>query len=457
MRTDNRLRKYVLSAALVLALLAGAAAWGGTASDSDAVTIMVMNGNDSGPNSLRDALSSANNGDTIIFHPSVTVIALTSGEISFSQTNITIDGGSGVTITNPGLGFRILDSTATTGALTLKGLIVENGYSIIGAGGGVRTYSQITIENCTFRDNTTSNSYNGGAVFGGSNVTMTDCTFTGNSAGWSGGAVFSLGRITMTDCTFTGNSAAKDGGAVFGGNVTMTDCTFTGNSAADEGGGAVHMRGGGRITMTNCGFWDNTSKSGTIDVDGRITADNTTFFANIITGAGGGVVKAEGSITLRHCTFTNNKMTSSSAYNAVGHSVSVQNCLMTKDGLTGNSNGAISGTGNKLGTGTDNYAAWFGTNTFTDNYVLPLRGIADGATVILGLEKDAAGNTRGNAGDPCLYGAVELPAGGGSTEGGASGGGGGSMLLIGIAAAVIAGLAAAVLVLYKKGKLTRNV
>src|SRR4051812_6992226 len=43
-----------------------------------AATITVINGNDNGPGSLRQAIADANNGDTINFDPSVVLVLLTS-------------------------------------------------------------------------------------------------------------------------------------------------------------------------------------------------------------------------------------------------------------------------------------------------------------------------------------------------------------------------------------------
>ncbi|MDR2698469.1 MAG: hypothetical protein LBB30_02170, partial [Candidatus Methanoplasma sp.] len=65
MRIDNRSKRYALAALLVLALLATMAAWGGAAQVSDAAaTLTVTNGDDDGPGSLRNILSSAGDGDT---------------------------------------------------------------------------------------------------------------------------------------------------------------------------------------------------------------------------------------------------------------------------------------------------------------------------------------------------------------------------------------------------------
>ena len=57
-----------------------------------ATTITVVNGNDSGPGSLRQAILNALSGDTINFAASVTTVTLTSGEELVIDKNLTITG-----------------------------------------------------------------------------------------------------------------------------------------------------------------------------------------------------------------------------------------------------------------------------------------------------------------------------------------------------------------------------
>ncbi len=51
-----------------------------------ATTITVTNGNDSGPGSLRQALADAQDGDTINFDPSVSVVTLTTAELAITKS-----------------------------------------------------------------------------------------------------------------------------------------------------------------------------------------------------------------------------------------------------------------------------------------------------------------------------------------------------------------------------------
>ena len=51
-----------------------------------ATTIIVSNGNYSGPGSLRQALAQANAGNTVNFDPSVSMVTLTTAELTISQS-----------------------------------------------------------------------------------------------------------------------------------------------------------------------------------------------------------------------------------------------------------------------------------------------------------------------------------------------------------------------------------
>ncbi|MDR2698565.1 MAG: Ig-like domain repeat protein [Candidatus Methanoplasma sp.] len=319
MKINNNLKKYVLSAVLVLALLAGAAVWAEEAQVSDAATLTVTSGGNSGPGTLRNVIGGAANGDVIVFAPGVTTVTLIS-EIPFSQTNITIDGGSGVTITkNASLNFRLLTSAATTGTLTLKNLTIENGRAIgtYGAGEGGGVYGRnITLENCTFQNNTAS--YAGGGLCSSGIVNITDCTFTNNHTiddygqGGGGVCVYNPGTATMTNCTFIGNSTAWDGGAAYAYYATITDCTFIDN-AAKQDGGALHMYSS--AVVTNCVFTGNTvmdDAGGAVYVEVGATITDCTFTDNTAPRGGAVCLNRDNNFMI-NCTLSGNTATNSTS------------------------------------------------------------------------------------------------------------------------------------------------
>ncbi len=101
-------------------------------------------------------------------------------------------------------------------------------------GGVIYSEDTATITNCTFTGNTAE--YDAGVIYNEDNVTITNCTFTGNS-GHDGGVMHDEDQSTITNCNFTGNSA-YEGGAIYNccGTETIKGCIFTNNHAANVGG-----------------------------------------------------------------------------------------------------------------------------------------------------------------------------------------------------------------------------
>ncbi|MDR0778760.1 MAG: Ig-like domain repeat protein [Methanomassiliicoccaceae archaeon] len=282
------------------------------------------------------------------------------------------------------------------------------------ASGGAYVNNSATLTGCKFIDNTASDS--GGLYVYQGTISATGCTFVNNKAvatgisGGSGGGISTMSAdIILTGCTFTGNEATNIGGGVNSysrGEISIIGCTFTGNAAGSRGS-AVYSHGNdinviSNIFIEGSGFAYNDSSSGVVYTpEGCVTAKNTTFFANTV-DSDSGILESVTAV-LTHCTFTKNE----GKYNisvALGRITKAENCLMTADGMTANSNTGITGTNDLNGT----YAGKFGNNIITFNYVMPLLGTAAGASVISGSETDAAGNTR--TGSACLYGAVNWTA-----------------------------------------------
>jgi predicted outer membrane repeat protein len=93
--------------------------------------------------------------------------------------------------------------------------------------------------------------YNFGFWDGASSPTLTNVTFSGNSAGKDGGAMYNDGRYgasspTLTNVTFSDNSAGEAGGAMYNDGIydgasspTLTNVILWGNSA-DRGGDQMY-------------------------------------------------------------------------------------------------------------------------------------------------------------------------------------------------------------------------
>jgi hypothetical protein len=81
---------------------------------------------------------------------------------------------------------------------------------------------------------------------------------------------------TLTNCTFSGNTAGSDGGGMLnhlGSDATLVNCTFGGNSAVNDGGGMLNYNNA--PTLTNCILWGN-SDGGGMDESAQIYNFNNT-------------------------------------------------------------------------------------------------------------------------------------------------------------------------------------
>src|SRR5580692_3904212 len=175
---------------------------------ASASTLTVINTNDTGVGSLRGEILAASSGDTINFNVSGTITL--SSSLPGIAINLTIDG-SGQSITVDGANsFQIL--IVNTGAtLTLHNLTIAKGFGI--EGGGILNHGTLTV---------------------------TNSTFSGNSASGNGGGIDNFGALTVANSTFFGNSAQLGGGIDNVGTQMVTNSTFFGNSAVVGGGGIVN-------------------------------------------------------------------------------------------------------------------------------------------------------------------------------------------------------------------------
>jgi hypothetical protein len=196
--------------------------------------------------------------------------------------------------------------------ITVSGCILT-GNSASSIGGGAYSGS---LTNCTLVGN--SAAY-GGAVYWGS---LINCTLTGNSASMCGGAYAG----TLNGCLLTYNSGGTGGGGAY--RATLKNCTLAGNSGGD-GGGADHCAldqcilaanagtyGGGAYwgSLTNCTLTENAARWGGGAYSG--TLNNCTLSGNWASEYGGGVYRS----TLNNCLIYYNDARNSPNYAECGMS-----------------------------------------------------------------------------------------------------------------------------------------
>ena len=245
---------------------------------TQAATITVINTNDSGAGSLRQALADTIDGDTIDFAVTGT-ITLTTDELLLDKS-ITISGPGSDNLTVDGNHASRVFHVSSGVTATVAGLSITNGGEVPGAGGGIyNDHSTLAIDHCTVSGNHGSV---GGGVYndgysGTATLTVTNSTFSGNSVAapysvGSGGGIYNNGSygsatLTVANSTFSGNSAGYLdygwGGAIYNdgslGSATLTlnNSTFSGNSAGYHGGGIYNGSGMVTIrhTILNAGAW----------------------------------------------------------------------------------------------------------------------------------------------------------------------------------------------------------
>jgi hypothetical protein len=203
----------------------------------------------SGAGSLSDAIMQINADVSHVLYTSPS--DPTRDEIDFdipglsSSTPGTITlGGSELLLTNsviiagPGAGLLAISGNEQSRVLevaagvndTISGLTIENGLAPWSSGGVVNK-GNLTLSNCTLSGNSCSNEFSAGAIFNSGSMMVSGCTLSGNSSG----TLFNTGSMTVTDCTFSSNSGGStlvNGVAptVSSCTMTVTNCTIADNS-----------------------------------------------------------------------------------------------------------------------------------------------------------------------------------------------------------------------------------
>jgi predicted outer membrane repeat protein len=295
------------------------------------LTLTVVNHDDNGAGSLRDAIANASPGDTIVFDlPTPDTITLTTDELLIDK-NLTIagPGDDNLTVMRSSAGgvsaFRIFHVGLGNLDVAVSGLTVSNGKgnAVIdsGQGGGLFNESSgnVSFSECTFRDNQAATNGGGVCQDGPGALVLTDCLITGNTSvfGYAGGlaAENSSGSVTLLRCTVSLSVSNFQAGGIYnfsGSIMSLTDSTVSDNRLTIEPNGGAGDGGGifndGTLTMANCTIARNTNARGSgagIINQGTATIVNSTFFGNTAAQDGGAVFSV-GPTTLTYCTITRN-------------------------------------------------------------------------------------------------------------------------------------------------------
>ena len=290
-----------------------------------ATTITVINGNDSGPGSLRQALADAQDGDTINFDPSVNTVTLTTAELAIDKS-VTLGGAPQmVTVVRASqTEFRIFH-VMPGHSVEINGLNISGGHITGGNGGGIlNDNSTLTIAHCTVNGNVivsaSANNF-GGGIHNSGTMTLNQVIVNNNNAVFggdptgvpSGGGISNTGTMIIIAGTVQSNMGFWSAGGTYNtGMMTITGTTISNNQTGNPGhfgaygGGIVN---GGTMTIQDSTISGNTALGGDLDggYGGGISGNNNTITNSTITGNsalhGGGVA---GGGNIAHTTFSNN-------------------------------------------------------------------------------------------------------------------------------------------------------
>lgn len=324
-------------------------------------TRVVSTAADAGSGSLRQALTGAATGDSIVFAPALANQTIRLSTQLTLNKSVVIDGRRAPNLTLSGEGrVRILRIDYSFVTVTVRNLTFANGWAVDAdantqlRGGAIELLdpNALRLENCRFVRNT---GERGGAVFVGygARATVRNCVFDGNDGsvandGFSAGAISTYGggpgatvlpngvggaaMLDVQGCSFIRNKGVVGGGIyVLLGGLRVEDCLFRKNEA--QTGGAVFQDGcngteqddnlGGTTVIRRC-VVDSSLVHGLggafflwgYSLD-KYVIENTTIRANRVVAGGqyneskGGAmhVRDRASLLLRNCTLADNEVT----------------------------------------------------------------------------------------------------------------------------------------------------
>jgi len=358
-----------------------------------------MDAND-GSCSLREAITAANNNsaynecpagessapDTITFSLGGT-ISLTEVLTVSAAGPLVIDGGGVVTLSGHN-SVRVLE-VGYEADLTLENITVSDGYDT-NHGGGIYNMGTLTITNSTFSGNS-ARDYSGGGIYNDGTLTIANSNFSSNYAPHGGGILHhSSSMLTITGSNFSNNNAILGGGIFNVGSSIPTMLTVTSSHFTDNTGGGIYNApfvtldikdstftdntdGGiinstfGTLTITNSTLSGNQADYGGgiyIDYSGTLNITNSTLSGNSAHFGGG--INNNGTVSVTHSTFSNNSADQGGGiYNNNNGTLNIANSTFSSNRVEdeGDGGGGISNFGS-----TDITNSTFYTNTATDHY-----------------------------------------------------------------------------------------
>ena len=295
--------------------------------------ITVINSEDFGNGSLRQAVLDAQSGDTIEFDSSLSNQTITLNNGLWINKSLTFDGANAPNLTISGgneSNIFWMGAVAENLELNVKNLTLADSYYDAEAGGAIyaQENSTIDVDNVDFIGNVS----DGGAIHAleGSNITVNDSNFINNDGAsisdkeYGTGAIslFAYGELKVTDSHFEGNTGFN-GGAI---HVTSSDLyvensTFVGNDSTPGKDRNNYIPGaGGAIYADAASVPNDTRFYGNLPEHqnqseaegGVISVNNSRFEGNKASGQGGAMTLwgySQDSVIVTNNTIINNEVT----------------------------------------------------------------------------------------------------------------------------------------------------
>ncbi len=296
-----------------------------------AVAQTVLNTNDNGPGSLRQAIETPFPVSVIL---GVTgTITLTNGELLITNDLTLIGPGAANLVISGNHSNRVFE-IGPNATVSLSGLTIRDGHAADGYGndyygangGGIYNQGTITLSGCALTNNSAGRGSTaplggpgggggaGGGIYNANILQATDCAFSGNQAGsggaggngadedvdggagGAGGGIYNANIFQATACTFSGNQSGLGGAGGIGFRTGGFGSEYGGSGGVGGSGGGLYNLG--TMTLTNCTLGANQCGSGGVGGEGN--------YGNGGFGGDGGGIYNSGSFSLVACTLSAN-------------------------------------------------------------------------------------------------------------------------------------------------------
>ncbi|OGO12135.1 MAG: hypothetical protein A2Y53_02100 [Chloroflexi bacterium RBG_16_47_49] len=269
------------------------------AKPSQASTFVVINTNDSGPGSLREAILDANStigADEITFDlPGCPCTIYLSSVLNITDPLIITGPDSDLLALDGGNSVQILRTSNVS--VNISGLTIRNGNASGDAGGGIYSTGTLTLTQVTLYGNTADI---GGGVYATGKTRVIESVFENNIADpYDGGGLYVTGKLDLSGGLFYNNRTIQDddsgGGAglIAYGPTIITGTHFISNTTVEWGGGAyiANVSDIDVVKITSALFEANTAVSGGGGLFTWYTStlNSVDFIDNSSQGYGGGL------------------------------------------------------------------------------------------------------------------------------------------------------------------------